>query len=279
MELHSWLQQVAESRQRAAVMGILNVTPDSFSDGGDNVSVDQLQRSIEAMVTDGVDIFDIGGESTRPGAEPVELQQELDRVLPAIELVREISDLPISIDTYKPQVMESAIGLGANMINDVNALQEEGAVNVAAKLDVPVCLMHKKGMPKTMQQQVSYDSVVQDVSLFLRQRVEECLQGGIRKEQIMIDPGFGFGKHLEHNQSLFQNVDRLLNLPYPLLVGVSRKKMIGELLDFSDERAAKDRVYGSVGAAVVAALKGAKILRVHDVKQTVEALKVAQALW
>lgn len=279
MELHSWLQQVADSRRRAAVMGILNITPDSFSDGGDNISLEQLKCSIETMIADGVDIFDIGGESTRPGAEPVQLQQELDRVLPAIELVRELSDLPISIDTYKPQVMESAIGLGANMINDVNALQEVGAIDLAAKLGVPVCLMHKKGMPKTMQQQVSYDSVVQDVSLFLRQRVAECLKAGIHQGQIMLDPGFGFGKHLEHNQGLFHHLDHLIDLPYPLLVGVSRKKMIGEILEFSDQKSAKDRVYGSVGAAVVAALKGAKILRVHDVKQTVEALKVAQALW
>ncbi|WP_240693238.1 dihydropteroate synthase [Thiomicrorhabdus indica] len=279
MELHAWLERVVESRKRAAVMGILNVTPDSFSDGGDHVDTERLRRSVERMVMDGVDVFDIGGESTRPGSEPVSLQQELDRVIPAIELVKELSGLPISIDTYKPQVMKEAIECGASIINDVNALQEDNALEIAASLDVPVCLMHKKGLPKTMQQQVEYDSVLDDVESFLMNRVNACIDAGIRQEQIMLDPGFGFGKLLTHNQNIFQNLDRLFDSSYPLLVGVSRKKMIGELLEFSDQKTAKERVYGSVGAAVVAAIKGAKILRVHDVKQTVEALKVAQALW
>lgn len=279
MNLLEWLSEVEQHRKRTAVMGILNVTPDSFSDGGELSAQDPLKYRIEQMMLDGVDIFDIGGESTRPGAEPVELQEELDRVLPAIELIKELSDLPVSIDTYKPEVMHQALSAGASMVNDVNALQAEGAIELVAEWQVPVCLMHKLGSPKDMQNRVAYRSVVKDVETFLQQRVGCCRSKGIRKEQIIVDLGFGFGKHLEHNVALFKDLQGFVDLGYPVLVGVSRKKMIAELMNKQQEVVPKLRLAGSVAAATIAALKGAKIVRVHDVKQTVEALNVAQALW
>lgn len=265
-----------EPLDRTLVMGILNVTPDSFSDGGRWVTEDTIKRQAEVMQVVGADVIDIGGESTRPGAEPVPLQVELERVLPAIEWVKAVTDLPVSIDTYKPEVMRQAVKAGAAMINDVNALQGAGALEVVAELQVPVCLMHKQGEPATMQQAPVYADVVAEVRDFLQARAQAVMQAtGLNAQQVWLDPGFGFGKTLDHNVALFSELDELVALGHPLLVGVSRKRMIGQLLDGTP---VEERLCGSVSAAVLAALKGASVVRVHDVKETVDALNVAMAL-
>jgi len=265
-----------QQRAHPLVMGILNVTPDSFSDGGQFNHHAAMLAQVQSMLAAGVDIIDIGGESTRPGAIPVTLEEELDRIIPAIELVKSCSDVAISIDTYKPQVMQIAIELGVDLINDVNALQAPGAIEVVAKSQLPVCLMHKKGDPLNMQQAPAYADVCKEVIDFLLARSEACENAGIESERIILDPGFGFGKTLEHNTDLFKNLSRFSGLEYPLLVGVSRKRMIGSLIG---DPGVNERLCGSVAAAVVAANKGAKILRVHDVKETVQALKVAAELY
>lgn len=258
------------------VMGILNVTPDSFSDGGKFNSMEALKQQVEKMSNEGVDIIDIGGESTRPGAKEIGLQEELDRVLPAIEVVKTVTDAYISIDTYKPEVMTESIKLKVDMINDVNALQAEGAIEVVSGSDVVACLMHKQGKPKDMQLSPEYENgSFEEVYQFLSEHSMRCLDKGIRSKNIVIDPGFGFGKKLHHNVELFENLEAFSELQYPLLVGVSRKTMIGELLNGVS---VEERMIGSVSAAVLASLKGAKILRVHDVKETMQAVKIAMAL-
>ncbi len=257
-------------------MGILNVTPDSFSDGGKWTGEAAIKRQAEAMQAAGADVIDIGGESTRPGATPVSLEVELERVLSAIAWVKQVSDLPISIDTYKPEVMSAALEAGASMINDVNALQMPGALEVVRQYQVPVCIMHKQGEPATMQQAPVYEDVVETVLTFLSVRAAEVAQQtGLKETHIWLDPGFGFGKTLAHNLELFSALERFVASEYPVLVGVSRKRMIGELL--RDAPVAR-RLCGSVAAAVVAALKGASVVRVHDVQETVEALDVSMAL-
>lgn len=267
-----------DSKERTIplVMGILNVTPDSFSDGGQFNTKTSMLAQIESMLEAGVDIIDIGGESTRPGASPVSLNEELDRIMPVIELVQSYSDVAISVDTYKPEVMQAAIDKHVDMINDVNALQAPGAIEVVSKSAIPVCLMHKKGDPLNMQQAPEYQNVTQEVVEFLLQRVSSCQQAGILPERVLLDPGFGFGKTLEHNIDLFKNLSNFVNLRFPLLVGVSRKRMIGSLMGDVD---VDQRLCGSVAAAIVSANKGAKIIRVHDVEETVQALKVASALF
>jgi dihydropteroate synthase len=257
------------------VMGILNVTPDSFSDGGLYQEMDAIQQQVRQMVDDGVDIIDVGGESTRPGAEAVPLEVELNRVIPVIRWIAKNVNVPISIDTYKPEVMRQAIEAGAAIVNDVNALLEEGALEVVAKAGVSVCLMHKKGTPQTMQDAPEYENVVAEVTEFLGSRAQACIDAGIAQEKIILDPGFGFGKRLTHNTELFSELMELNELGYPLLVGVSRKRMIGEILNNAP---VEERLHGSVAAAVLAAMKGASIVRVHDVKPTVEALKVISHL-
>ena len=253
-------------------MGILNVTPDSFSDGGAFIAEDAAVAQAMHMVKEGASIIDIGGESTRPGAAAVSVDEELQRVVPVVEAIRKQSDVLISVDTSKPSVMNAAIQAGASIINDVRALQEEGALEAVAQLNVPVCLMHMQGQPRTMQHEPHYDDVVEEVIRFLQQRVAACELAGIERSQIWVDPGFGFGKTLEHNLQLLESLDQFQALGIPLLVGVSRKTMIGALLgDLPVEK----RVLGSVGAAVVAVARGAKIVRVHDVKQTVQALQGA----
>lgn len=275
-DLNAQLQKIHSTRPGSPlVMGILNVTPDSFSDGGLFISQEQMEQRVQQMIKDGADILDIGGESTRPGAEKVPLDVELERVIPVIEWVTERFDIPVSIDTYKPAVMQQAIGAGAVIVNDVNALQEDGAVECVAKSDVSVCLMHKKGNPDTMQDAPSYGDVVTEVKEFLLQRADRCIDAGIAKERIILDPGFGFGKSFTHNTELFAEMSEFTELDYPLLVGVSRKRMIGEILDGAP---VEQRVAGSVAAAVLAGLKGAKIVRVHDVAPTVESLKVVAQL-
>jgi dihydropteroate synthase len=256
------------------VMGILNVTPDSFSDGG---AFDMLENGLTQaalMLSEGADIIDIGGESTRPGAQDVSVQQELDRVIPVIESIYQRFDTIISIDTSKAQVMTAAINAGASLINDVRALQENGALDAAVAAKVPVCLMHMQGQPRVMQQNPSYDDVVKDVMTFLHERIAVCCQAGILKEQIIVDPGFGFGKSLEHNYQLLANLEDFHKLNVPVLAGMSRKSMIGNLL----QRDIGQRLAGNVAVATIAAQKGAQIIRVHDVKETVDAVKVVNII-
>jgi dihydropteroate synthase len=256
------------------VMGIVNVTPDSFSDGGKFSQTNQAIEHALKLAAEGADVLDIGGESTRPNATPVSLQAELDRVIPVIEALVKQVNIPISIDTYKPQVMQAAIAAGASMVNDVRALQEEGAIALVAQSNLGVCLMHMQGTPLTMQLNPHYDDVVVEVSAFLQQRLSACEAAGIVKNRIVLDPGFGFGKTREHNIALIQQLENFSKLGQPLLVGLSRKSVLGQVTGNDVE----SRLYASIAAAVLAAQKGAKILRVHDVKATVEALKVVAAL-
>lgn len=258
-----------------SIMGILNVTPDSFSDGGLFLNKDNAVNYVKQMIADGADIIDIGGESTRPGASEVSVDDELQRVIPVIEMIRQISDIAISIDTSKPDVMREAVLAGANMINDVNALREENAIETAVELGVPVCLMHMQGTPRTMQVTPGYNDVVAEVYSFLEERVSLCRDAGIKQENIIIDPGFGFGKTVEHNFSLFKHLQKFEELNCALLVGVSRKSMIGAALN---NAAADERLYGSVALATLAAWKNANIVRVHDVKATADALKLCHAV-
>lgn len=262
------------SLRRPLVMGILNATPDSFSDGGEFDSVNKALEHALCMIEEGVDIIDVGGESTRPGAQPVGMDEEIARVVPVIEGIRKNSDIAISIDTSKPSVMQAAVEAGADLVNDVNALREEKAVEVCARLNVPVCLMHMQGEPRIMQKNPQYENVVEDIKNFLHQRVDACVQAGINKENILLDPGFGFGKTLDHNLSLLKHLDEFAALSFPLLVGISRKSMLGTILDVEVDQ----RLYASIAAAVLALTKGAKILRVHDVKPSVDAMKIYQAV-
>ncbi len=257
-----------------AVMGILNVTPDSFSDGGQFDNPQIALRQAAMMADAGAAIIDIGGESTRPGAKNVSEQEELDRVVPIIESVRAATEVPISVDTSKPRVMRAAVAAGASMINDVYALQADGAIAAAAELNVPVCLMHMRGEPRTMQDNPQYDDVVAEVASFLESRIEACVAAGLSEDLIVVDPGFGFGKTHDHNVELLANLRQLRVRDRPVLVGVSRKSTLGELT----ERTVSERMPASVAAAVVAVMQGADIIRAHDVQETVDALKVVQAV-
>ena len=257
-----------------AVMGILNVTPDSFSDGGRFVTPEVALRQAAAMAEEGAAILDVGGESTRPGADSVSVQRELDRVIPIIERVRAITDAVISIDTSKALVMREAVAAGASLINDVGALQGEGALEAAADLQVPVCLMHMRGEPRTMQENPDYDDVVAEVAAFLEQRIQACVDAGLGEELTIVDPGFGFGKTHRHNVELLANLRQLRVRDRPVLVGMSRKSTLGELT----QRDVRDRLPASVAAAVVAVLNGADIVRAHDVQATVDAVKVTRAV-
>ena len=252
------------------VMGILNVTPDSFSDGGAFNTLEIGLAQTELMLSEGADIIDIGGESTRPGAQDVSEQQELDRVIPVIESIYQRFDTIISIDTSKAEVMTEAVNAGASLINDVRALQENDALAAAVAAKVPVCLMHMQGQPRVMQHNPSYDDVVEDVMMFLKDRISVCRIAGIAHEQIIVDPGFGFGKSLEHNYQILANLEEFHKLNVPVLAGMSRKSMIGTLL----QREIDQRLAGNVAVATVAAQMGAQIIRVHDVKETVDAVKV-----
>lgn len=260
---------------RPRVMGIVNVTPDSFSDGGEHLSVDAAVAHALRLAEEGADILDIGGESTRPGADEVSLDEELRRVIPVIERLAKETTLPISIDTSKPEVMRAAVAAGAGMINDVYALRREGALDAAAALGVPVALMHMQGEPRSMQAAPDYDDVVAEVHRFLAERIFSAEMAGIAKKKIVVDPGFGFGKTTAQNLALLARLERFADLGVPVLAGLSRKRTIGELTGRSDPH---DRVHGSVAAHVIAAQRGARILRVHDVAATVDALKVWQAV-
>ncbi len=254
------------------VMGILNVTPDSFSDGGQHINRQSAIDAAHRMAEQGADFIDIGGESTRPGAKDVAEQEELDRVIPIVEALSTDLDAVISVDTSKARVMHEAVNAGASLINDVRALQEPQALKTAAQLGVPVCLMHMQGQPRSMQQSPHYDNVVKDVCDFLLSRVKACHDAGVKEERIILDPGFGFGKQLEHNYQLLKHLPRVAALGYPLLVGMSRKSMIGQLL----HRPVDKRLAGSVAVATIAAHLGANIIRVHDVEETADAVSIVK---
>ncbi|WP_404440132.1 dihydropteroate synthase [Stutzerimonas chloritidismutans] len=259
---------------RPHVMGILNVTPDSFSDGGQHVGVDAALRHAEAMVTAGATLVDVGGESTRPGARVVSPLEELERVAPVVEAIARELDVVISVDTSTPAVIRETARLGAGLINDVRSLTRDGALDAAADTGLPVCLMHMRGEPADMQNDPRYEDVTAEVLSFLRGRMDACVTAGIRAERIVLDPGFGFAKTLSHNLSLFKHMERLHVLGRPLLVGVSRKSMIGQAL----ERDVGQRLYGGLGLAALAVVQGAKILRVHDVAETVDVVRMIAAV-
>lgn len=259
---------------RPNVMGIVNVTPDSFSDGGKYASVDSAVEHALQLIAEGADILDIGGESTRPGAEPVPLQEELRRVIPVIEALSKVTTVPLSIDTYKPEVMRASIEAGVDIVNDICALREPGALDIVANSNAGVCLMHMQGVPQIMQLNPVYNDVVAEVKQFLADRAEACLAKGIAKERILLDPGFGFGKTTAHNVALIQHLDSLNALGYPLLVGLSRKSVLGRIAGGDEQQ----RLHAGLAASVISVMKGAKIVRVHDVKATVDALKVVAAV-
>lgn len=267
--------QRAHAQGKPLIMGVVNVTPDSFSDGGRFLAPDRAVRHALELAAAGADILDVGGESTRPGAGPVDEAEELKRVLPVIEGIVAATDLPVSIDTAKPAVMRRAVAAGASMINDVNGLRADGAVEAVAELSVPVCIMHMLGEPRTMQKNPTYDSVVDDIRDFLRERVLACEAAGIPASRIVLDPGFGFGKTLEHNLELLARLDELVALGFPILAGMSRKSMLGKL---TGKENPAERVAASVAAHLIAAQKGAAVLRVHDAAETVDALKVLLAV-
>ena len=259
--------------KRALVMGILNTTPDSFSDGGRFQSLEFAVSRAEEMISEGVDIIDIGGESSRPGAPPVPLEQELGRVMPVLYALRDMGK-PLSVDTYKPQVMREAILAGVDMINDINGFRAPGALEAVAGSDCALCVMHMQGSPQDMQQNPVYGDVVAEVTAFLRERVDALLAAGIERERICIDPGFGFGKTVEHNYALLRNIGKMQQeLGLPVLAGVSRKSMIGAVTG----KPVEQRLAGNLGGALAAIAHGARIVRVHDVVETVDAVKVWHA--
>ena len=260
---------------RPRVVGIVNVTPDSFSDGGQFANLDAAVAHGLRLVEEGADMLDIGGESTRPGADEVSIEDELQRVVPVIKQLVERTQLPIAIDTSKPEVMRAAVAAGAGMINDVYGLRREGAMNAAAELRVPICLMHMQGEPRGMQAAPHYDDVVGEVHRFLTDRLFACELAGIDRRKVMVDPGFGFGKDLEHNLALLRRLERFADLGSGVYVGLSRKSMIGAITGHAHP---VNRAAGSVAAALIAVQRGARMVRVHDVAATVDALKVWHAV-
>jgi dihydropteroate synthase len=255
------------------VMGILNVTPDSFSDGGRHNSLNDALLHAHALISAGATMIDVGGESTRPGAAEVSEEEEIERVVPVVEALAQRFEIFISVDTSKAGVIRESARAGAHLINDVRSLQEPGALLAAAESGLPVCLMHMQGEPRTMQQAPVYDDLMADVNAFFQQHIDRCIAGGIAKQKLLLDPGFGFGKNLAHNYQLLARLAEFHHFGLPLLVGMSRKSMIGQLLNVPPEQ----RVIGSVACAVIAAMQGAQIVRVHDVKETVEAMRVVEA--
>ena len=254
------------------VMGILNVTPDSFSDGGTHNRYHDAIDHVARMVQEGAAIIDIGGESTRPGAAEVSIDEELDRVIPIVDAIARRFNVWISVDTSKADVMAEAAKAGMHIINDIRSLHEPNALDVAAKTGLPVCLMHMKGQPRTMQDAPDYTNVVEEVQHYLSAEIARCMSAGIDRQQIILDPGFGFGKNLSHNYQLLANLEQFHSLGLPLLAGMSRKSMIGQLLNVPPQ----ERLAGSLACAVIAAMQGAQIIRVHDVKETVQAMQVIQ---
>ena len=259
---------------RARIMAVLNVTPDSFSDGGRFTALDAALAQAERLIKEGADVLDVGGESTRPGSESVSAEDEIARVVPVIEAIAARFDVPISVDTSKPEVMRAAVAAGAGLVNDVYALRAEGALDVVAELKVSVCLMHMQGEPRTMQASPHYDDVVGEVKRFLADRVLACRMAGIDPKRVLVDPGFGFGKALEHNLALLAQLGQFASIEAPLLVGLSRKRMIGAITG----REVDERMVGSAAAALLAVERGARIVRVHDVAATRDALAMYEAL-
>jgi dihydropteroate synthase len=263
-----------QSAQKCLIMGVMNITPDSFSDGGKLNSLELALTRAERMISDGVDILDVGGESTRPGAAPVELNEELDRVIPVIECIKSNFDIPVSVDTSKAEVMRSAAQVGVDMLNDVSAFSDPKALRVVAESQLPVCVMHMQGEPRTMQEKPMYDDVVQEVATFLSVVIKKCIAAGIESNKVIIDPGLGFGKNLEHNLKLLAAVPQLKMLGHPVLIGGSKKSLIGHLL----QREIDERMPASIALAAQAALNGAAIVRVHDVKETYDAVRMVEAV-
>ena len=255
------------------VMGILNVTPDSFSDGGTHNTLVEAVKHANLMINAGATIIDIGGESTRPGAADVSVEEELARVIPTVEAIAQRFEVWISVDTSKPEVIRESARVGAHIINDIRSLTEPGALEAAAETGLPVCLMHMQGQPKTMQDAPKYADVFADVERFFIEHIVRCERAGIAKDKLLLDPGFGFGKNLSHNYELLARVGEFHHFGLPLLVGMSRKSMVGQLLNVGPT----ERLNGSLACAVIAAMQGAQIIRVHDVKETVEALRVVEA--
>ncbi|BDH44463.1 dihydropteroate synthase [Salmonella enterica subsp. enterica serovar Choleraesuis] len=255
------------------VMGILNVTPDSFSDGGHHNGLVDAIAHANAMINAGATIIDVGGESTRPGAAEVSVEQELERVVPVVEALAQRFEVWISVDTSKPEVIRATAQAGAHIINDVRSLELPGALEAAVDTGLPVCLMHRQGEPQTMQQAPHYQDVVKEVGDYLQQQIERCEAAGITKDKLLLDPGFGFGKNLQHNYQLLAHLGEFHRFGLPLLVGMSRKTMVGQLLNVGPDQ----RLNGSLSCAVIAAMQGAQIIRVHDVKETVEAMRVVEA--
>lgn len=254
------------------VMGILNVTPDSFSDGGKYNSLNQAIFHANQMVNAGATLIDIGGESTRPGASEVSTEEELQRVIPVVEAIVQRFEVWVSVDTSKAEVIKASANAGAHLINDIRALQEPGALQAAVDSQLPVCLMHMQGSPANMQNSPDYTDIFRQIDNFFTQRMMQCQQAGIGREKLLLDPGFGFGKSVQHNYQLLSRLEHFTQLNLPLMVGMSRKSMIGQLLNLGPH----DRVSGSLACAVIAAMKGARIIRVHDVKETVEAMRIVE---
>ncbi|MDC8830906.1 dihydropteroate synthase [Alteromonas gilva] len=268
------IRSISLSKTKPQVMGILNVTPDSFSDGGKHNSLSGAVEQAHAMAEAGATIIDIGGESTRPGAPEVSLDNELERVVPVIEAIRQHSDIVISVDTSKAEVMRQALAAGADMINDVRALREPGCREVVAEFKVPVCLMHMQGQPRTMQQSPQYEDLLSDIDTFFNEQITACIDAGISRDKILLDPGFGFGKTLQHNYQLLHSLARFHHFNLPLLVGMSRKSMLGKVTGQPVER----RLAGSLAVATIAAMQGAQILRVHDVAETKDVVDIVSYL-
>lgn len=259
---------------RPLVMGVLNITPDSFSDGGKYNSPEKALEEAKRMVAEGVDILDIGGESTRPGADKVTIEEELKRTIPVIKHLSKELNTPVSVDTSKAAVMKAAVDAGAVMINDINALRSPGALEAALESNVIVCLMHMSGSPQTMQTKPQYDDVVSDIIVFLRERANDCVKAGIDPQKLLVDPGFGFGKTMTQNFRILNELTRFRTLGFPVLAGLSRKSMIGDLLDIP----VAQRMSASVVLATLAAERGAAIIRVHDVKETLQAMRLVEAV-
>ena len=266
------IRKLLQKNKEALIMGVLNVTPDSFSDGGKFITPNTALQHVDMMITNGADIIDIGAESTRPGAKIVPVSEERKRIEPVVKAIKKNFNIPISIDTYKPEIMELSIDLGVEMINDIYALRKPGALDIVANSDVMLCLMHMKGTPKDMQNRPSYKNIMNEVSQFLQERIYACGAAGINQSRLVIDPGFGFGKTHENNLKLFQSLGELRISSIPLLVGVSRKSMVRNII--GDEE--NDIIQTSAIMAALSVLRGAKIVRVHDVIETKNALKILQ---
>jgi dihydropteroate synthase len=266
------IKKLLQNNKKSLIMGVLNVTPDSFSDGGKFITPNAALQHVERMINNGADIIDIGAESTRPGAEIVPVDKERKRIEPVIKAIKKTFNIPVSIDTYKPEIMELGLDLGVEMINDIYALRQPRAMDIVAKSDVMLCLMHMQGTPNDMQDKPIYKNIINDVSQFLQERIHVCSEFGIDQSRLVIDPGFGFGKTHDNNLKLFQSLDKLKVLSAPLLVGVSRKSMVRNII--GDEE--NDIIQASAIMAALSVLRGAKIVRVHDVKETKIALKTLQ---